>query len=322
MFTQKYRPKKLDDIVGNKAIIASIKSMLSDIPHMLFMGAPGVGKTTAALAIVKELGWESKEINASDENGVDVVRTTIKNFMSTTSLKQQPKILILDEADSTSPEFQTALRRMMEQYSNNCKVIIICNYPHKIIAPIKSRCQGGTFEFLPIEFDEFKRGVLNVLTQESMTITDDALIKLHELSGGDMRIIDKLYNISFKTKDITLDDVLTIKDDDSWKELLKLIYANKYVEACKLSDKKHIILVFHALIDDASIDEDKKMRIAKYVADWEYKSYFAKSDDIQLYALIANLISTLKVEKVTAPIRNIISQPQRPKEINIFGGKK
>jgi len=317
MFTQKYRPTKLDDIVGNKPIIASIKAMLSDLPHMLFMGPAGVGKTTTALAVVKELGYESKEINASDENGVDVVRTTIKNFMVSASLTGKPKILILDEADSTSTEFQTALRRMMEQYSQNCKVIIICNYPHKIIAPIKSRCSGGTFDFLPIEFDEFKRGVLSILSKEQMTITEEALFKLHELSHGDMRIIDKLYNISFQTKDITLDDVLTIKDDDSWKELLKLIRANKYVESCRFADKKHIIPIFHVLLDDISIDDDQKIRIVKYVADWEYKSHFAPTDYIQLYALIANIMSVLK-------IRNVVSQPptQRPKEINIFGVKK
>lgn len=316
MFTQKYRPTKLDDIVGNKPIIASIKSMLSDLPHMLFMGPAGVGKTTTALAIVKELGCEYKEINASDENGVDVVRTIIKNFMVSASLTGKPKILILDEADSTSTEFQTALRRMMEQYSSNCKIIIICNYPHKIIAPIKSRCSGGTFDFLPIEFDEFKRGVLSILEKEQMTITPDALLKLHEISQGDMRIIDKLYNISFQTKNITLDDVLTIKDDDSWKELLKLIRASKYVESCKFADKKHIVPIFHVLLDDATIDDDRKMRLVKFIADWEYKSHFASTDYIQLYALIANIMSVLKVEKIL----NIVSQ-QRPK-IDIFGIKK
>ena len=320
MWTIKYRPNKLNDIIGNEVIIKSIKSMMPEIPHMLFKGPPGVGKTTTALAIVHELGCEYKEINASDENGVGVVRTTIKNFMISASLTGKPKILIIDEADSTSIEFQTALRRMMEQYSLNCKVIVICNYPHKIIAPIKSRCSGGTFDFLPIEFDEFRRGVLGILTKEQMTITDEALIKLHEISQGDMRIIDKIYNISFQTKDITLDDVLTIKDDDSWKELLKLIRANKYVESCKYSDKKHIVPIFHVLLDDATIDDDKKMRIVKYVADWEYKSHFAPTDYVQLYALIANIMSVLKVEKIL----NVVSQPpaQRPKEINIFGAKK
>jgi len=320
MWTQKYRPIKLDDIVGNKPIITSIKSMLSDLPHMLFMGPAGVGKTTVALAITKELGCEYKEINASDENGVDVVRTTIKNFMISASLTGKPKILILDEADSTSTEFQTALRRMMEQYSKNCKVIIICNYPHKIIAPIKSRCLGGMFDFLPIEFDEFKRGVLGILTKEQMTITDEALVKLHELSHGDLRIIDKLYQISFTSKNVTLNDIMLIQDDDSWKELLKLIRTSKYVESCKFADKKHIIPIFHVLLDDATIDDDQKMRIVKYVADWEYKSHFAPTDYIQLYALIANIMSVLKVEKV--PMRNVISLPQKPKEINIFGVKK
>jgi replication factor C small subunit len=322
MWTDTYRPNKLDDIVGNKEIIAAIKSMLSDLPHMLFMGAPGVGKTTTALAIVKELGCEYKEINASDEGGVDVVRTTIKNFMSNTSLMGKPKILILDEADATSKEFQTALRRMMEQYSKNCKIIMICNYPHKIIEPIKSRCSGGTFEFLPIQFDEFKRGILSILSKESMTITEDALLKLHEISNGDMRKVDKLYQISFETRNITIDHIIKIKDDDSWKDLLKLIRENKYVEACKFADIKHIRPIFQVLIDDVTIDNDKKMRIVRYVADWEYKSHFAPTDYVQLYAVIANIMSVLKVEGISSGnVRSIVIQSpsQRPKSRSIFG---
>ncbi len=302
MWTTKYRPQKLDDIVGNKEIIKNIKSMMPNIPHMLFKGAAGIGKTTTAHCIKNELGCTFLEINASDENGIDVVRNKIKNFMNTSSLDGKFKLILLDEADATSDEFQTALRRTMEIYATNCRIIFTCNHPEKIIEPIKSRCSGGIFEFLPIEYEEFKRGVLNILNKESMTITEDAIFKLHEISHGDMRIIDKLYNLSFSTKNITLSDIITIQDDQSWKELLKLIKEGKYTDACKISDKKHIIPIFQDLIS-SNISDEKKMKISKVVAEWEYRSHFAETDYIQLYALIGSMIGVLKEEqKVVKPV--------------------
>lgn len=302
MWTTKYRPKKLDDIVGNKEIIKTIKSMMPNIPHMLFKGPAGVGKTTAALAIVNELGCDYKEINASDEGGIEVVRTTIKNFVNTGSILGKFKVLILDEADFTTTDFQTALRRLMEQYATNCRFILTCNNPQNIIEPIQSRCRGGIFEFKPIEYDEFKRGILSILSKESMSITEEALRKLHEMSGGDMRIIDKLYQISFSTKNIILKDIIAIKDDESWKQLLELIKNGKYTEACKMSDKKHIILIFQNLIN-SNLSDDKKMKISKVVAEWEYRSHFAQTPYIQLYSLIGSLIFIFKEEqKIVKPI--------------------
>jgi replication factor C small subunit len=316
MFTQKYRPKKLSEVVGNQDIIQSIKSMMPEIPHMLFKGPAGFGKTTIALCIKNELGCDFLEINASDENGVGVVRGKIKDFMSSKSLNGKFRLILLDEADATSDEFQTALRRMMEKYNDNCRIIFTCNFPHKIIEPIKSRCKGGTFEFKIIDFSEFKKGILNILNSELMTITEEALVKLYEISKGDMRIIDKLYQLSFTTKNIELKHIIEIHDDESWKELLKLIKESKYVESCRISDKKHIIPIFHELLND-NIDDDKKIKIIKVIAEWEYRSHFAQTDYIQLYALIGSLISILKTEKIQ-PINNIVI----PKQINIFGIKK
>lgn len=303
MFTTKFRPKKLDDIVGNKPIIKSIKAMMPNIPHMLLKGPPGVGKTTIALAIKNELGCDFLEINASDENGIDVVRGKIKSFMSTTGLSGKQKLILLDEADATSDEFQTGLRRMMEKYEQNCHIILTCNFPHKIIEPIKSRCQGATYDLQPIEFAEFKDYILKILQQEQMTITDDAMVKLFEMSNGDMRIIDRLYTISFTTKNVTLSDIIAIQDDTSWKELLKLMKENKYTEACKFSNKSHIVPIFRELIA-SDISEEKKMKISRHVAEWDFRKHFAETDYIQLYSLISYLIADIsdkiEVKKITS----------------------
>lgn len=293
MWTTKHRPKKLDDIIGNEPIIKSIKAMMPHIPHMLLKGPPGVGKTTIALAIKNELGCDFLEINASDENGIDVVRGKIKSFMNTAGLNGKTKLILLDEADATSDEFQTGLRRMMEKYEQNCHIILTCNFPHKIIEPIKSRCQGATYDLQPIELNDFKRGITNILTKEQMTITDDAMVKLFEISNGDMRIIDKLYNISFQTKNVTLNDIILIHDDDSWKELLRLMEQGKYTESCKIIKKIHIIPIFLYLIS-SNISEEKKIKISKITSEYEFRSHFVQTDFIQIYAWVANIISVFK----------------------------
>lgn len=314
MWTIKHRPQKLENVVGNQEIIRSIKGMMPEISHLLLYGMPGTGKTTTAHCIVNELGCDFKEINASDDRGIETVRTVIKNFANTSSLTGKFKIIILDEFDATTPDFQTALRRLMEMYGTNCRFILTANNFANIIEPIKSRCSGGTFEFKSIEYDEFKRGILNILSKESMLIDENALLKLHELSGGDMRIIDKLYQISFSTKNITLSDIMVIKNDDSWCELYKLIKESKYIDACKFSKKEQIVPMFHAILADDLLTVDQKMLITKYVAEWDYRSHFAQTDYIQIYGLIANIISTLK---------KTIQKPDNiAKTANIFGINK
>lgn len=293
MFTEKYRPHRLDDIVGNQPIINAIKSMMPNITHLLFKGPAGVGKTTTALAIVNELGCTYKELNTSDERGIATVQTTIKGFARTASIDGNFKVIILDEVDASTPDFQTALRRLMEQYYNNCRFILTCNNPQKIIEPIHSRCRGGEFEFLPIQYDDFKLGVLRILKQEGITITEDALKALYEQSKGDMRIIDKLYTISFSTKNIKLDDIVAIKDDDSWRDIFNLIKKSEYTQSCKLIQKRHVAPLFNAFMEDKLIEDKIKGRIAKYFAEYDYRKSFAVSEYIQLYSLLASIIDVL-----------------------------
>ena len=135
-----YRPETLDDIIGQEHIKLKIKNLLKcdpkDLPHFLFKGGPGVGKTTMAEVIINMLDCDHKELNASDERGIAVVQGTIKNFARTKPITGQIRVLLLDESDSLTPEAQAALRRIMEKYKETCKFILTCNYPQKLIDPL------------------------------------------------------------------------------------------------------------------------------------------------------------------------------------------
>ena len=147
IWTEKYRPTIFSEIVGQDEIIKRVQSLTNtlNIPHLLFAGPAGIGKSTLALVIVKELfkaDWKENylELNASDERGINVVREKVKSFARTKSLGNIPfKVIFLDEADALTPEAQQALRRTMENYSANCRFILSCNYSSKIIDPIQSR---------------------------------------------------------------------------------------------------------------------------------------------------------------------------------------
>src|SRR6185436_9670232 len=159
MWSEKYRPKKLGEVVNQKDIIKGITNLIKspDIPHMIFAGPAGVGKTTTALCIAKELLKENRDkdtlnLNASDERGIKVVRETIKDFANYRKLTSSPfKIIILDEADEMTNDAQTALRRVIEDFAPYVRFIIICNYLSQIIEPIQSRCVVFRFRRLSKE---------------------------------------------------------------------------------------------------------------------------------------------------------------------------
>src|SRR3989304_4493842 len=147
-WTEKYRPSKFSEIVGQDNTVKKVQSLTKslNIPHLLFAGPAGTGKSTLALITVKELfgdKWKENylELNASDERGIDVVRQKVKDFARTKAIENIPfKVIFLDEADALTKEAQQALRRTMENYSNTCRFIMSCNYASNIIDPIQSRC--------------------------------------------------------------------------------------------------------------------------------------------------------------------------------------
>jgi len=156
VWTEKYRPKVFDDMVGQEEILKRVKALTNsmNIPHLLFAGPAGTGKSTLALIIVKSLFGESwrenyLELNASDERGIDVVRQKVKDFARTKALGDVPfKVIFLDEADALTREAQQALRRTMENYTSTCRFVMSCNYSSKILDPIQSRAVVFRFQLL------------------------------------------------------------------------------------------------------------------------------------------------------------------------------
>ena len=193
IWTEKYRPSQFSEVVGQTDIIKRLESLTSslNIPHLLFAGPAGTGKSTLALIIVKNLygqNWRENylELNASDERGIQIVREKVKNFARTKSIGNVPfKVIFLDEADALTPEAQQALRRTMENYSSTCRFILSCNYSSKIIDPIQSRC--AIFRFKLLEKKDIEKYITRIAEKENLSIVPEAIEILYEGSEGDCR---------------------------------------------------------------------------------------------------------------------------------------
>ena len=190
LFTEKYRPKTFDEIVGQKEIVEEIKKCIEkkELPHLLFSGPAGVGKTTLALVIARNLFGENfksnfMELNASDERGIQVIREKVKEFAKIQPLGGSFKIIFLDEADALTNDAQASLRRIMELYSKTTRFILSCNYVNKIISPIQSRCMH--YQFSKLTENDIQKHLLYILTILGLKIDVSEIVSR---SKGDMRM--------------------------------------------------------------------------------------------------------------------------------------
>ena len=306
MFVEKYRPKDFHEVKGQEKIVERVKAFIEtkNMPHLLFSGPAGIGKTTLSLIIGNKLFGEDKsslflELNASDERGIDVVRNKVKDFARTRAIKDVPfKVIYLDECDSLTKDAQQALRRTMETYSNTCRFILSCNYSSKIIDPIQSRCT--VFRFKPLTFENMKEIIHEISEKEGLQVTEDAGEALYEISNGDVRKLENtLQSCSVVAKEITKDlvyEVASAARPKEVKEVLDLSVKGFFADARTLLLKTmlnhglsgvDIIKQIQREILSLDVEDAKKMRMIEKCGEAEFRLVEGSDEYVQLEALIA-----------------------------------
>lgn len=310
LFAEKYRPKKFSEIINQKHVVDRLKSFVKEknIPHLLFSGPAGSGKTTSALVIAHELfgsSWKQStlETNASDERGIDTIRNKVKDFARTKSFGEIPyKIIILDEADALTSEAQQALRRTMETFTNTARFVLICNWSSKIIEPIQSRV--AVFRFKPLVDIDIKKYVEKIVEGEKLKITDDAISAIIYLSEGDLRKVANILQSSSAlgekiTQEIVYNVTSQAKPDDV-KDMLNLAIDGKFEEARKklqdmilrqgLSGLDIIKEVHKQIFSLEDLNDSQKVNLIEKTGEYEFRLSEGSNDLIQLEALLAQFI--------------------------------
>ena len=222
LWVEKYRPRKLTEYVGNEHLKQKVSDYLQtgDVPHLLFFGKAGTGKTTLAKLIVNSISCDYIIINASDENNVDTVRNKVKGFASTIGFKDM-KVIILDEFDYMTPNAQAILRNLMETFSKHCRFILTCNYVEKVIDPIQSRCQ--TFQIVPPSKKEVAVQISQILGKEGVGFQPKDLVPIIDSSYPDIRKIINTCQLNSSQGKLKLDTTSVIDSDIKSKvvEILK-----------------------------------------------------------------------------------------------------
>ncbi|MEM1695191.1 MAG: replication factor C small subunit [Desulfurococcaceae archaeon] len=309
LWAEKYRPRSLVEVVNQKEVVERLKKFVAEknVPHMLFAGPPGTGKTTVAHAFAHDLYGENYrqymlELNASDERSITVIRSKVKEFARSKITGEVPfKIVLLDEADNMTADAQQALRRLMELYSANTRFILTANYPSKIIEPIQSRC--AVFRFTPLKKEDVVGRLMYICQNESIKCYDKALELIYELSEGDMRKAINILQSAAAISDVTEEAVFKVvglAHPREVREMLQLALAGNFLEARrKLRDLMityglsglDIIKQIHREVFSAElkIPEDLKILIADYAGEIQFRLTEGADDEVQLNAFLARL---------------------------------
>jgi len=309
-WVEKYRPRHLDDVVGQTEIVKRLQVFVNDhsMPHLMFAGPAGTGKTNCALAMIRDMFKEKMkrnstylELNASDARGIDVIRTDVKDFAKAQPPEGVPfKILVLDEADSTTAAAQQALRRTMEKFTQNCRFILICNYSNKIILPIQSRT--SMFRFSALSKDEIIGRIEMNAQNEELKIRSDGVEALIYVVNGDLRrAVNYMQAAASLGEQITEDLVYRITGKINPLEiqnLLKAALAHQFIVAKRKLDElfnnyglsgRNILKQCHQEVFNLDVDERVKVDILRILAEIEFRLSQGATEEIQLNAMLAKL---------------------------------
>mmetsp|Transcript_23251 Transcript_23251/g.30121 ORF Transcript_23251/g.30121 Transcript_23251/m.30121 type:complete len:333 (+) Transcript_23251:34-1032(+) len=306
-WVEKYRPSCLDDLIAHDDIIAVIKKLIAAdrLPHMLLYGPPGTGKTSTIVAAAKEMYGSSYksmtlELNASDDRGIDVVRNQIKDFAGTRRLFSTGiKLVILDEADMMTNDAQFALRRVIEKYTSNARFCLICNYANKIIPALQSRCTK--FRFAPLEPAQIKDRLVDIIKNEQLSISPQAIDALLDLSLGDMRRVLNILqasavaypqHISYESIFLVTGNPLPTHIDSIFNSLLNDNFAIAYNTLSQLSFHngyalQDILALLAKKILSTQFPPIMRATLLQKLADVEYRASFATNEKIQLSSVVA-----------------------------------
>jgi replication factor C small subunit len=314
-WVEKYRPELLKDVIGQEKILERLQSYVKtrNCPHMLFSGPAGVGKTSAAVALAKELfGKEYErnflELNASDERGIDVVRKTIKSFARTLAFNAEFKIIFLDESDALTSDAQQALRRTMEKYTKTCRFVLSCNYSSRIIEPIQSRCVVSRFK--PLSSKDMEAKLSGIAKQENITLDKKAIDAIIYVSMGDMRkSINIMQAASSLEKDVSEETVFNVSSrakPTEIKEMILLALKGEFIEARKkldalmydygMSGEDVILQLYRETMEmpKEELDEKTKIALVDIIGEYNFRMVEGASERIQLEALLAQFMKFKK----------------------------
>ncbi len=305
LWVEKYRPRKISDCIlpsEQKTAFVQIAEG-GQLQNMLFCGAAGVGKTTVARALCEELGLDYIVINGSEESGIDVLRTKIKQFASTVSFDGGTKVVILDEADYLNPNStQPALRGFIEEFSKNCRFIFTCNFKNRIIAPLHSRCTVIEFKIAkedkPKVAARFFKRITEILTNEEVTFDPKVVAKLVEKYFPDYRrCLNELQRYSVggtidegmltSIADVNMNELLEGLKEKDWKRMRSWVVNNLDNDPVTLFRKIYDTLITHTT---------QIPQLVLIIADYQYKAAFVADQEINLAACLTEIMASVELK--------------------------
>ena len=306
LWIEKFRPKTFSQVKGQEKIVERLQAFVQqkNIPHLLFAGPAGTGKTSLSLIIAKELFgeyWQQNflELNSSDERGIDVIREKVKDFARTKAIADVPhKLILLDECDALTRDAQQALRRTMESYAHSCRFILSANFSSKIIDPIQSRCT--LFRFKPLGEKEIEQLVNDIGKKEKLKITPDVIPILYELSQGDCRrVLNILQSCFYISKNITKEliyDVVSAAKPREVKKILELALHGDFQRSRNLlleTMLKHglsgVDMIKHMQkeIWNLDLEDERKIKFMDKCGEIEFRIVEGSDEFLQLEAFLA-----------------------------------